>query len=225
MNYLHWQEEKITDFSPENISAMYDRGFVFTRKGYGVMHQTRSCRINLEKFSLTSENRRILKKGADISVSHEVLPLSDYSFTIGKMAKDFYTTKFGEGVMSTQKIKEMLTDASKSNFNALIVYADKTGEKIGYTILYENNDIVHYSYPFYDLTEAPKDMGLVMMTKMIDGAKKWNKRYFYLGSLQRPTDTYKLQFEGLEWFDGKTWQSDLEEVKKILTSDKIAGNE
>jgi len=41
---------------------MYDHGYVFTRIGKGVMHQTRSVRVDLAKFELTSENRRVLKK-------------------------------------------------------------------------------------------------------------------------------------------------------------------
>jgi arginyl-tRNA--protein-N-Asp/Glu arginylyltransferase len=61
-------------------------------------------------------------------------------------------------------------------------------------------------------------MGLGMMTNTIMFAKDNGLKYVYLGSLQRPTDTYKLQFEGLEWFDGKTWKTNLEEVKKVLTT-------
>jgi arginyl-tRNA--protein-N-Asp/Glu arginylyltransferase len=68
-------------------------------------------------------------------------------------------------------------------------------------------------------------MGMIMMTKTIQWAKETDKKFIYLGSLQRPTDTYKLQFERLEWFDGKSWKTDLEEVKKTLTSGKITVNE
>src|SRR3989344_6101553 len=39
------------------------------------------------------------------------------------------------------------------------------------------------------------------------------KKYIYLGSFSRPTDTYKLQFAGLEWFDGKQWQNNPEKLK------------
>jgi len=224
MKYLSWKEEKITDFSPENISAMYNRGFVFTRLGKGVMQQTRSVRVNLGKFSLTSENRRILKK-ANLGLIPIELPLKDYDFSIGKSAKDFYETKFGHGVMSVQKIKEMLTNRTKSNFNAVLRYSDmNSGSIIGHTICYMNQDILHYSYPFYDL-KASKDTGLGMMTTAVNFAKDQGLKYIYLGSLQRPTDTYKLQFEGIEWFDGKEWKTDMEEVKKILASDKITSNE
>ena len=77
--------------------------------------------------------------------------------------------------------------------------------------------MLHYCYPFYDLEKAPKDMGLIMMIKAIADAKSRGLSYVYLGSLQRPTDTYKLQFEGIEWFDGKVWKMDVGEVKEILS--------
>jgi arginyl-tRNA--protein-N-Asp/Glu arginylyltransferase len=55
-----------------------------------------------------------------------------------------------------------------------------------------------------------------MMTKAIVWAKENNKKYIYLGSASRPTDTYKLQFEGLEWFDGKNWNADLDRLKQEI---------
>jgi arginyl-tRNA--protein-N-Asp/Glu arginylyltransferase len=216
MNYLHWNETTITDFSEKNIAEMYDHGYVFTRIGKGVMHQTRSVRIDLAKFELTSENRRILKK-ANIGLIPINLPLDDYDYIIGKSGKDFYEKKFGAGIMSAQKIKEMLTDTAKSNFNTVLRYSELVaGEIIGHAICYMDKSIMHYSYPFYDLDTASKDMGLGMMTTAITFAKEEGLKYVYLGSLQRPGDTYKLQFEGLEWFDGKAWQTDIEVVKKVI---------
>ena len=193
---------------------MYNRGFVFTRLGKGIMHQTRSCRINLDKFAWTSENRRIFRKGSDILLENKVLPLDDYSWVIGKTAKDFYNAKAEPGTFTANKIKELLS--MPDNFNSFLKFS-KDGEVLGYAIFCETSDMVHYSYPFYDLEKAPKYMGMIMMTKTIQWTKENKKKFVYLGSLQRPTDTYKLQFEGLEWFDGKTWKTDLEEVKKVLT--------
>lgn len=209
MEYLHWKEETISDFSDANITRLYNEGFVFTRIGKGVMHQTRSVRIDLKKFELSSENRRIMKK---IDVEPEAFDIAafTYHWSIGKLAKDFYETKFGEGIFSAQKAKEVLTK-EKSNFNLLLNY-----NNIGYAICYFNNQILHYSYPFYDLKKTAKDMGLGMMTKAIVWAKEKGLKYVYLGSLQRPGDVYKLQFEGLEWFDGKEWSGDMEKVKMIL---------
>jgi arginine-tRNA-protein transferase len=215
MNYLHWQEKTVTDLSEKNISALYNDGFVFTRIGKGVMHQTRSVRIDLSKFEPSSENRRILKKVENLTLSVAKVPYTDYAFGIGKLGKDFYEKKFGGGVMSASKIKEILTDTDRSNFNSLLVFSDTHGP-IGYAICYLNDEVMHYSYPFYDLDKSPKDMGLGMMTKAIVYAKEKGLKYIYLGSLQRPTDTYKLQFSGLEWFDGEKWSTDTETVREIL---------
>jgi arginyl-tRNA--protein-N-Asp/Glu arginylyltransferase len=217
MKYLHWDEQTITDFSPENIASMYDRGYVFTRIGKGVMHQTRSVRINLNEFELSSENRRILKKTDGLCLIDYTLPLKEYDYKIGKLAKDFYDTKFEPGIMSAQKVKEMITDVSKSNFNRLLAFEPiEADRQLGNVICYANDSMLHYSYPFYDLNSSAKDMGLGMMIRAIDHAKKSGMKYFYLGSLQRPGDVYKLQFKGLEWFGGNEWTADIEAAKELL---------
>jgi hypothetical protein len=95
---------------------------VFTRKDKGVMQQTRSLRIDLSKFKLSSENRRILKKNEPLLLRPDTIPYPDYTWAIGKMGKDFYTTKFGDGTFSANKIKELVTDENKSNFNRLLSY-------------------------------------------------------------------------------------------------------
>ncbi len=228
MEYLHWKEIKIEDFSSENIENLYNEGFVFTRIDKGVMHQTRSVRIDLNKFELTSENRRILRKGENIEMKELQIPHSSYTWEIGKMAKDFYDKKT-DHAFSANKIKELITSAD--NFNLLLSYSTKTdststeiekikeeSKNLGNTICYRTGSILHYCYPFYNLDLAPKDMGMIMMTKAIITAKEKGLRYVYLGSLQRPSDVYKLQLSGIEWFDGETkkWSGDTEKVKEIL---------
>ena len=216
MEYLHWKEEKVSDDSMESICRMYDNGFVFTRIDKGTMHQTRSVRIDLSKFELSSENRRILRKGEEIMMASHDIPYSKYSWEIGKVAKDFYDIKAG-GAFSANKVKELLT--IPHNFNTLLIFGvlgEDSHNNFGFEICYKNNHMIHYSYPFYDLEKSPKDMGLIMMTKMISEMQMKGLKYVYLGSLQRPSDTYKLQFSGIEWFDGKGWKKDLEEVKGVL---------
>jgi len=208
MEYLHWKEEVLDNPTPDTISRMYDNGYVFTRIGKDVMHQTRSARIDLSAFELSSENRRILRKGESVMMDMHVIPFSKYNWEIGKVAKDFYDVK-APGSFSVNKIRELLT--TNHNFNTLITYTNS-----GYAICYENTDILHYCYPFYTLNTEIKDMGLIMMTKAIAEAKVRGLKYVYLGSLQRSSDVYKLQFDGIEWFDGEKWKKDTEEVKRLL---------
>ena len=210
MKYLFWKEEKIKDNSIENISRMYNSGFVFTRIDKGIMHQTRSLRINLDRFELSSENRRILKKGESISIKDSAIPYSSYNWRIGKIGKDFYESHKAD--FSANKIKELI-NSNDSNFNLLLNYSD-----LAYAICYMNNNMLHYSYPFYNLENSSKDMGMIIMLKAILWAKDKKIKYIYLGSLQRPTDIYKLQFSGMEWFDGKKWSDDTEEAKRMLNT-------
>ena len=217
MNYLKWNEQTITDFSETNINSLYNQGWLFTREGRGAMYQTRSLRIDLEKFELSSENRRVLKKTEDIGLMTYDLPYEKYSWEIGKMGKEFYQTKFGDGIFSANKIKELLT--KKHNFNKLYIYNNKQ-EAVGYCICFETDKILHYSYPFYVLHHTSyvisPNLGLGMMLRAIIHSKEASKKYVYLGSAKDAKAKYKLQFAGLEWFDGKEWKTNIDELKKIL---------
>ncbi len=213
-NYLSWNRNKIENFSEENIEQMYSNGYVFTRIGHGEMDQTRSLRIDLDDFSLSSENKRILRKTKEVEVRVEQLPYSNYHWQIHKLGKEFYD-KFEEGLFSANKIKELMKNKVKSDFNIVFVYT-LNSKDLGYCISLETENIIHYSYPFYDRTKTPNNMGMGMIIKAIKYAKDNGKKYFYLGSAQRSSDVYKLQFEGLEWFDRDKWSLNLDKLKNIL---------
>ncbi len=228
MSYLKWDEKTIENFDDKIINRMYDDGYVFGRPNKGYMYQTRSLRIDLSKFELSSENKRILKKTEDIGLRTYDLPYSKYNLKIGKIGKDFYTQKFGDGTFSANKIKEILT--TEHNFNKLFVYKNEK-ETIGYSICFENEEILHYSYPFYVLSPTSyvfnPNTGMSMMIQAINYAKENNtqrasasgdKKYIYLGSAKDTKAKYKLQFKGLEWFDGEKWSEDLEELKQQIKS-------
>lgn len=222
MTYLNWDTKTTDDLSPEHLNALYNEGYVATRVDKGVFNKTRSMRIDLAKFEPTSENRRIARKNEWFALEAHDLPYKDYHWSIHKLAKDFYTTKFGEDTFSANKIKELMTEPGKSNFNKVLVFKKKDattgapGEAIGYCIALETEKILHYSYPFYIQNPETPSTGLGMMIQAITYAKERGLTYIYLGSLQRPSDTYKLQFEGMEWFDGNAWQKDIAPLKEIL---------
>jgi len=218
--YLNWGKISIaSDLNDININSKYESGYVFTRESKGSMYKTRSLRIDLTRFELTSENRRILNKVANLDLTPLPLPLlpENYHWQIHKLGKDYYSLKFGAGVFSAAKIKELLTDVTKSNFNVLLNYQE-SGTTVGYAICFADQNIIHYAYPFYDLAHFANNYGMGMMLKAINYALESHKHYIYLGSVSRPADVYKLQFLGLEWFDGNSWQQDLQNLKDLLSS-------
>lgn len=228
--YLKWQEKILSQEeldsknAPTTIEDLYNQGFVFTRIGKGVMQQTRSLRIKLANWQPSSENRRIIKRTQDIISKLVTAKIpdetsKDYDWKIHSVGSKFYENKFGKGVFSANKIKALLTDKNAGSFNSLLIYM-RDQDKVGYCISYMSDNILHYSYPFYDLnltdvSDSAKDLGLGMMIRAIQHAKDLGLTYVYIGSFQRPGDIYKLQFKDLEWFDGKTWQEDTNLLKTL----------
>ena len=142
--YLKWNSKIIKNFSEKNIANLYDNGFVFTRENKGSMDQTRSLRINLDTFELTSENKRILRKTEHIFMKTYALPYEEYHWSIGKLAKNFYDTKFKKGTFSAQKIKELLTDWKHwigwiLTTTAIIVYSHFIGIHAFHTTMFIPN--------------------------------------------------------------------------------------
>lgn len=224
MSYFKTEEKDITDNNALELTALYNQGFVLTRKSKGNLIQTRSLRVNLSEFVLNSENRRILSKNPDLNCALETLPLVNYNWQIHNLGKSFYTKRFGDGTMSASKIKELFTETDKSNMTSVFVYKYSHSQKEiadGYALSYVNDKIIHYAYPFYDL-EIPKEknLGMSMMINAINFAKENNKEYIYLGSVVENKSLYKLQFNGLEWFntETKTWETDLEKLKSLVAT-------
>lgn len=206
------------DLSQKAIEDRYSHGYVFTRLGKGVMNQTRSLRINLSDFELTSENRRVLKHVEGLKIKSQPLPLpqEEYDWEISKLAKDFYDTKFGSKTFSTNKARELLTNPFKSNYNSILSYYFEDNQ-VGYAICFETEAISHYAYPFYYLERFNNNFGMGMMLLAIQRAKSDKRKYIYLGSATKSADKYKLQFKGLEWFDRARWSNDLEELKRKIS--------
>lgn len=204
--YLKYDRKTIEDFSDDNIESLYNEGYVFGRIEKGQMDQTRSLRIRLSDFETTSENRRILRKNENLIIQSNQLPLINekYNWKIHKIGKDFYTTKFGDKTFSASKVKELCT--KDHNFNNIYKYSrtESESDTLGYCISLKTNSILHYCYPFYDLGVDTRNLGMGMMLKAILDAKESGKNFVYLGSVQRETDKYKLQFKGLELWNNKS---------------------
>lgn len=221
MSYLKTNQKEVEDFSEQNLSHLYNQGYVFTRLGKGVMNQTRSLRINLENFRLNSENKRILRKTEEITCEFKNLPLENYSWEIHKLGKDFYSRKFGSKTMSASKIKAMFNNLSEENMNSVFIYSAKDKD-LGYCLSYKNSEILHYSYPFYNLDYKNPNLGMGMMVRAVVWAKENDLQFIYLGSITSEKAKYKLQFKGIEWFDVRKedWSEDLGELKGIVSSNQ-----
>ncbi len=193
----------------DNIDEIYEKGFLATRIKKNYYYLARNLRIDLEEFSLNSENRRVLKKTEGLELENQKLENFKFDYSISKLASDFFKKKFGKIIISPQKLKWIFEEKFFTN---LLVYK-LDGEKIGYCITMETEDLLHYAYPFYKPELISSNIGMGMMIKAIEYAKENEKKHVYLGTVYTPKSLYKTQFRGIEWFDENTWDKDIEKLK------------
>lgn len=198
----------------EEIEQLYSQGFVKSRLGANTLYLCRSCRIDLNRFELTSENRRILRKVENIKLTVHELANFEYHFSIGKLAKDFYDARSGSGTMSAQKMKWIFTEGG---FTHVMEFKDTaSNEVVGYCPIYVGKESFHYAYPFYMLDYPEKSLGLGMMTLALIWAKEQGLNHGYLGTVYTSSSLYKTNFNGFEFFDGESWSDSIEKLKKFL---------
>jgi len=196
----------------EELNYIYNLGFLASRINKDFFYLARNLRVDLNKFKLTSENRRIKRKTEYIKF--EVIPMDQvrYLHSIGKLASDFYK-KFKNNITANSIRKTILN----KYFTHLFVFMDSTNKHIfGYCIANIDDEIIHYAYPFYEIDYFEKNAGMGMMLKVLEYAHQLNKKYFYLGTIYTKESLYKLQFEGLEYFTGFKWSENLDELKNLI---------
>jgi arginyl-tRNA--protein-N-Asp/Glu arginylyltransferase len=176
-------------------------------------------RVNLSKFKPSSENRRILRKGAGIDV--KLVPREKFDYTPERRTffKTYADIKFGNDVMSYERLDALFAAPIISH---LLVFTDTaTGKEIGVATLYlEGKSLAFYYYAFYDLNYYSRNLGMFMMTSAVAEFGERGVQHLYLGTCYSDSALYKTQFAGAEFFTGFRWSDNLKELKFLLNRDQ-----
>src|SRR5436190_21812273 len=118
----------------ETPSHIFNAGFLPSSRNLDRYYLCRQVRVNLAKFKPSSENRRILRKGAGLDV--KLVPRAQFDYTAER--RQFYKTyaeiKFGKDVMSFERLDALFISPIISH---LLVFTDgQTGAEIGAATLY-----------------------------------------------------------------------------------------
>jgi arginyl-tRNA--protein-N-Asp/Glu arginylyltransferase len=199
----------------ETPADIFNAGFQPSSRNLDRFYLCRQVRVNLAKFTPSSENRRILRKGEGIKV--ELIPRAQFDYTSVRREffKRYSDAKFGKEVMSYERLDALFASPIISH---LLVFTDaQTGAEIGVATLYmEQSALAFYYYAFYDLAHANRSLGMFMMTS---AAKLFAERgcaHLYLGSCYSENALYKTQFDGAEFFNGFRWSENLDELKYLI---------
>lgn len=197
----------------ERPAQFYERGFLRSPGEPPRYYLCRSVRVDLAKFRASSENRRILRKGAELTLN--IYPRDEYipSAAVKEMCLRCASERFGDGVIGEARFAKLLASGQTTH-----VLEYKLGDRVVglVTALFDAQEMAHYHFAFYDLDAGVSSMGMFMMTRAIVELAERKFRYVYLGTCYSRNALYKTQFEGVEFYTGVRWSADLEELKYLL---------
>jgi arginyl-tRNA--protein-N-Asp/Glu arginylyltransferase len=203
----------------ESPGDLFNLGFLPSSRNLDRFYLCRQVRIDLKKFTQSSENRRILRKGAGIQST--LVSKAKFSYTPERRAffKTYADIRFGNDVMSYERLDLLFEGAITSH---VLLFTDTaSGQEVGTVILYlQAQDLAYYYYAFYDLKYYRRNLGMFMMTSAVAQFAERGFRYLYLGSCYVENALYKTQFAGAEFFNGVRWSEDLKELKYLIRRGK-----
>lgn len=200
------------DETPADLLAA---GFMPTAPDLSRYHLCRHIRVPLTGWRPSSENRRILRKGQQVSV--ELVPRSEFAFTHERreFCKRYADAVFGEGVMSEARLDAHF--GGRSVTHVLLFIDQPTGSEVGAATAYvEEGRAAGYWYAFYDTSYRPRNLGMFMMTSAVALFAERGLAHLYLGTCYSRSALYKTQFAGVEFFNGFRWSSDLTELRYLV---------
>jgi len=190
---------------PQKIEEIYEKGFLPFRHRQNLFYLARSSRCVLEKFHLSSENRRILKKTAQFKVKK--LKTEEFSFqpSVQKNCKDWAK---GRGWhISTRSLKYLFGGVF---FNRIWVWS-REKKVVGYQVLLERPKLLHTAHVFYHPEWSKSGLGVRMLLEATRWAAENKKKFHYLGTCYGKTGFYKRTLPGFEFFNGWRWSNNLKE--------------
>jgi arginyl-tRNA--protein-N-Asp/Glu arginylyltransferase len=195
----------------ETPGDLFNQGFLPSSRDLERFYLCRQVRIDLGKFSPSSENRRILRKGERITA--KLVPRAEFDYTpeVREFFKNYADIKFGKDVMSYDRLDSLF--AGKITSHLLSFVDSSSGAQVGTVTLYLEDGLAYYYYAFYDLNYYARNLGMYMMTTAVQFFTERNLRFLYLGSCYLPNALYKTQFAGAEFFNGFRWSDNLDELK------------
>ncbi len=206
------------------VSEIYNRGFLPYSADPNLRHQifylSRSLRIDLDRFTDSSENRRVDRKISplDIEMNHHqkhFVLSSDRNFS--GFASDYAKQRIGSEYLDEDRLRYILNlDIGNTVF---AFTAD--GRPVGYVLGCQSEHVLHYWFAFFDTAlMRSHSLGKWMMWKVATWAKSQDFHYLYLGTCYGEKSLYKVRdHKGLEFFDGSGWNDDINLLKHWCKSD------
>jgi hypothetical protein len=211
--------------SQSELPEIYSRGFLpYTGNislEQDIFYLARSLRVDLSRFSDTSENRRINRKASELNIRIEAGRKEEFdtaSPEFRAFCTEYAESRFVGGVMNEDRLEYVLT---RSTLTHILTYRSDT-KIYGYVFAALEREAFQYWYAFFDTDYlSSHSLGKWMMWSAIHWAKQNGAKYAYLGTCYKEKALYKVRdHEGVEFFDGEGWNPDKELLKHLCRTDE-----
>lgn len=206
--------------SGESPADFFEAGFLPSTRELDRFYLARHIRVRLRDFQASSENRRILRKGA--SLKWTLLPRDQFQLSEERrvFCKMYADARFGNEVMSESRLTTLFTSPVATHI--MVFQENATQREVGYVVLYlESPRVAFYYYSFYDLTWFDRSLGLFLMTSAVEHFAREQFEHLYLGTCYSERALYKTQFSGFEFFNGFRWSGNVQELKFLVNRQSI----
>jgi len=208
----------------ETPAMIFDQGFLPSSRELDRFYLCRQIRVRLSQFQSSSENRRILRKGAGIDFELRTRDTFDYTPEWRDFCKTYADIRFGKDIMTCQRLDSLFN--SKIISHLLLFYDSKKQQEVGLATMYlEEKKLAYYYYAFYDLNYYSQNLGMYMMTSAVEYFAQLGFDMLYLGTCYSQNALYKTQFTGFQFFNGFCWSDNLKELKYLIQRDKTSREE
>lgn len=182
--------------SHHSLENNYALGLLPQRNLKNSFYQETSSRSNLNNFSLSSENRRILRKTDNFT--YQIFPIF-YNLEIQKQI--YQWLKILKWNFPISSVKQIFTNHI---FNYLYVWKIDQ-EIVAYSICYFSKNISHIAYVFYDPQYSHGDLPIRLVLQFIIDSQQKKLKYAYLGRFSESTGFYKRNMPGFEYYSHGQW--------------------
>lgn len=205
----------------ETPADLFARGFLPASPQLDRFYLCRNLRVELQHHRLTSENRRVLRKGQGIE--GQLVARADFDYSDARRAawKAYADARFGEDVMSFERLDRLMHAPVITH---LYCFRDAaSGAEVGTVLLYlEPPRVAYYYYAFYSLDFLQRNLGMFMMTQAVASFAQAGYAHLHLGTCYSTRALYKTQFTGVQFFNGHRWSPNLDELKFLLSHQESA---
>lgn len=180
----------------------YQNGLLPQRNSQNYWYSDSSCRSNLSKFKLSSENRRIIAKTIDFK--YQLIPLKKfiYNYQVQKTIYQWIKKLGWDYPMSSIKIV-----FTSHIFNYVYIWQDNQNNIIAYSLCYFSKILSHIAYVFYDPKLSHKNLPIRLTLQAIIDSQQKKLGYCYLGrfNLKNKLGYYKRELPGFEYYSNNNW--------------------